>query len=824
MSTGNPAKPLAKAALLLALSPLAVATAQANQVPEVRGHSETFAAGKSYASWIWARDAEGDRISFAITRQPKYGTVKLDWNTGRFEYIPTQVAKFDTFEYRATDSKGWSEPAVVHLNMLAADGSSGNRAPEAANQSQRVDAANPANGKLWAYDADGHALTFTVIDWPRLGQLKVDTKTGQYTYRAHRNENGNDQFSYRVSDGRANSTIAFVKLELRANGTTTPTTPTNPTNPPVTPPGDAPLDPNLRSKADFSPLVKEVLSTEFFVEHFNHAKPGRLEAVAAAVDFLARQQNIQDKDLDTLLYYLRAYNYYAGLSKATPAQQQMVERALYQVSRLNDMLVYQKASAKVIEGYVVALGGLVSSKEGSALVVRHLPRLIDLLHHFNTTPQLSAEHAYGDTAFQLLNLFDRFGFVEGALRDALVRDTRFLDLIAALGSGRNALWKNNDGFIVYNAIEALGKLERLAGSGSWRSTGDAAVQRIMRAHLGQGKLDDQELKSNFREYYVDFAYEGKVDETCAKTFPGLCYRFEITEVLPQTHTCGPTLKVRSQPLPTSRLSEICSTLARQEGEFHRIMQTNWQPVADDKNTSLELVIFSSSDNYKKYAGLLYGISTDNGGMYIEGSPDRDGNQARFFAYVRENPTWQVWNLNHEYVHYLDGRFNQYGPFGHYPLNITTWWSEGLAEYLAWGKHFERGMNDVSNVPQHQRPSLNAIANLSYESGSSMVYHWSYTLHRFLQERDPQRHLALAGYLKRNDVAGYRRAMAELEQVYGSYYPSWRDQLITDWQNRPRTAASLQATLPIEGDDGHQHATARQRSLDPSASLARPPRD
>src|SRR5690606_27790790 len=105
----------------------------------------------------------GDRISFAITRQPKHGTIKLDWNTGRFEYIPTQVARYDEFEYRATDSKGWSEPAKIQLNMLAADGSSGNRAPEAATQNQRIDASRTANGKLWGYDADGHALTFVII-------------------------------------------------------------------------------------------------------------------------------------------------------------------------------------------------------------------------------------------------------------------------------------------------------------------------------------------------------------------------------------------------------------------------------------------------------------------------------------------------------------------------------------------------------------------------------------------------------------------------------------------------------------------------------------
>jgi len=809
--------PLSRYALLLGLSPLAIATAQANQVPEVRGQSETIAAGKPYSSWIWARDADNDRISFAITRQPKYGSIKLDWNTGRFDYLPTtSSARKDDFEFRATDSKGWSVPAVVHLNLLPADGSAGNRAPEVANQNLRIDAGSQQSGKLWAHDGDGNPLTFVIIDWPRQGSLQLDAKTGQFRYRAYRDENGQDQFSYRVSDGRATSTIASVKLDLRKSGTVTPD--------PDVPPLDPPLDPNLRSKADFSPLVKEVLAKEFFVESFDHAKSGRLEAVLAAIDFLARQQQMQDPDLDRLLYYIRAYNYYLGIGKASVRQQAMIERALYSVSRMKDLLTYQKASGDVIEGYVVALGGLAYSKDSSPLLVRHLPRLVNLLHHFSTTPKLSTESSYGDAVFETLNLLDRFGWAEGALRQALVADPRFLDLLAELGSGHNALWRNNDGFIVMNIIESLGKLQRLASTGEWRYRGNLAAQKVMRAHLGKGKLDDLELKSSFRQYYVDYAYQGKTDETCTTVFPGLCHRFEIAQVLPQTHTCGPTLRIRTQSLPSARLSEICSTLGQQEKDFHRIMQTNWQPVADDKNSALELVIFSSSEQYKKYGGLLYNISTDNGGMYIEGSPEREGNQARFFAYVRENP-WQVWNLRHEYVHYLDGRFNQYGPFGHFPLNITTWWSEGLAEYLAWGKNFPRGMDDISSVPVAQRPSLNAIANLTYESGSSMVYHWSYTLHRYLQERDPQRHQALTGYLRRNDLNGYRTALTELTQTLGGQYPVWRDQLITDWKNRPRKAAAdTRQVQALPFDEAHQHATAQQRTVDRKASVARPPRD
>jgi hypothetical protein len=123
-------------------------------------------------------------------------------------------------------------------------------------------------------------------------------------------------------------------------------------------------------------MVREVLENEFFVEHFQHSKAGRLEAVLAAIDFLARQQQIQDPDLNKLLYYVRAYNYFLGFSKATPAQLSMLEHAMFQVANMRDLLVYQKASGEVIEGYVVGLSGLMSSAQASAGIVRHLPRLL----------------------------------------------------------------------------------------------------------------------------------------------------------------------------------------------------------------------------------------------------------------------------------------------------------------------------------------------------------------------------------------------------------------------------------------------------------------
>ena len=94
------------------------------------------------------------------------------------------------------------------------------------------------------------------------------------------------------------------------------------------------------------------------------------------------------------------------------------------------------------------------------------------------------------------------------------------------------------------------------------------------------------------------------------------------------------------------------------------------------------MVFSNSDSYRTYSYFFFGNSTSNGGIYLEGEPSDSSNTARFYAYNADwLPESPVWNLEHEYIHYLDGRFIKYGPY-HGGTQNTLWWGEGLAEYIS----------------------------------------------------------------------------------------------------------------------------------------------
>ncbi|MBV7315560.1 collagenase [Shewanella sp. NIFS-20-20] len=285
----------------------------------------------------------------------------------------------------------------------------------------------------------------------------------------------------------------------------------------------------------------------------------------------------------------------------------------------------------------------------------------------------------------------------------------------------------------------------------------------------------------------------------------ICHIPDISEVLPIRHQCNERLSIVTQALSREQMLSSCQTLEQQELGFHRLLQTQSVAVANDFNQTLELVIFDNWSQYNAYGQLIFDIDTDNGGMYIEGQPAKPGNQARFFAFRQwwVEPEFAIWNLAHEYVHYLDGRFVKYGGFEHFPSK-QVWWSEGLAEYVAKGNHnpvtlsfaqkqWQQGLNagqqtlddDIEAIPD-----LATIFATEYADGQARTYKWSYLAIRFLAEHHPQQLVNLSQFLKTDYFQGYEQLLAELTQ-YQSQYQSWLTTLLED---APKSSLSPATTL------------------------------
>ena len=255
---------------------------------------------------------------------------------------------------------------------------------------------------------------------------------------------------------------------------------------------------------------------------------------------------------------------------------------------------------------------------------------------------------------------------------------------------------------------------------------------------------------------------------------GTCdYASELADaVLKVSHTCSPTLRIRAQEMTLAQLQDSCAILGREESYAHEMLQTGRVPVAGDRNTSLELVVFDDYANYGKYASVIYDIDTNNGGMYLEGDPAASGNQARFIAHEASwlRPAFSVWNLEHEYVHYLDGRFDMAGDFSAAVATPTVWWIEGVAEYLSLRNNNQQSI-DMARIGTYR---LSQIFGNIYGMGdyTNRAYRWGYMATRFMVERHRNDVDAMLGKFRVGDYDGYQNYMAYIGSRYDSEFAAW----------------------------------------------------
>jgi microbial collagenase len=252
-------------------------------------------------------------------------------------------------------------------------------------------------------------------------------------------------------------------------------------------------------------------------------------------------------------------------------------------------------------------------------------------------------------------------------------------------------------------------------------------------------------------------------------------------VLTVDHTCNAHLRIRAQDMTAQQLADTCASLVNEDAFFHKLVKDSG-PVADDNNTSLEVVVFDDYYNYSLYAWEMYKIDVDNGGMYEEGDPAKAGNQARFIAHEASwlRPQFQIWNLNHEYTHYLDGRYDFYGDFEAGMTTPTVWWVEGLAEYVSYSY---RGVHYDDAVAQAGKGTyaLSTLFDSTYANAdSTRIYNWGYLAVRYMLQSHPQDVDALLAKYRVGDWNGARALLKNtIGTAYDADFAAWLKQCAAD---------------------------------------------
>jgi VCBS repeat-containing protein len=146
---------------------------------------------------------------------PAHGTLTLLAN-GQFSYQPdADFNGSDSFSYRFVIDGKASNTATVALTVRPVNDAPTLSGRDLSAQAGQTLAINPLST---AFDVDGDVLTAAVVSGPAHGVLSV-LADGSFSYKAASGFAGPDSFSYRVSDGQAESVVVTVSITVSNDGT-----------------------------------------------------------------------------------------------------------------------------------------------------------------------------------------------------------------------------------------------------------------------------------------------------------------------------------------------------------------------------------------------------------------------------------------------------------------------------------------------------------------------------------------------------------------------------------------------------------------------------
>ena len=256
----------------------------------------------------------------------------------------------------------------------------------------------------------------------------------------------------------------------------------------------------------------------------------------------------------------------------------------------------------------------------------------------------------------------------------------------------------------------------------------------------------------------------------------------INQVLSNVHYCADNIVLRFQSMEQQDIIDSCQLLKDTESQFHQLFNRQGKPVLHDNNNILRANIYASREDYVKYVTTHFDVPSDNGGMYLEGLPHIHNNSAEYVAYLRDG---KVWNLNHEFVHYLDGRFNTYGDYCSAPHDnhagpeycpepapeppYLIWWGEGLGEYVA---HMNNNPSALKLAANKTYKLSELFYNNSANWNTDRIYRWGYLAVRYMMEQQHNKVENMLIHLRRGDYGRYQKVVKDWGTSMDDDFDAW----------------------------------------------------
>ncbi|HYF98704.1 MAG TPA: Ig-like domain-containing protein [Candidatus Saccharimonadales bacterium] len=157
-------------------------------------------------------DYEWQQIAGLSMNLQNSGLSKASFNTPVLDGTANQIV---FFKVKVTDQNNLSSEKTIKViirNLLPA-----NDPPVAERQDVTANTADPTEITLKATDPQGGALTYSIVSEPQSGTITdFNEDTGSLVYTSNEGFTGQDRFTFRASDGTAQSNTAQVRITVNA--------------------------------------------------------------------------------------------------------------------------------------------------------------------------------------------------------------------------------------------------------------------------------------------------------------------------------------------------------------------------------------------------------------------------------------------------------------------------------------------------------------------------------------------------------------------------------------------------------------------------------
>ncbi len=187
---------------------MSINVAPVNDAPVALGQAVSVQGETATPVTLVGQDVDGDELSYSVARLPAKGT--LSGVAPNLTYTPNPGSSgADSFEFTVRDGVLTSAPALVSVTVVSVK-----TTPVAVSSTVQGTEDTSVAVKLVASDADGEALTYSVVAGPLRGTLTGTAPN--LIYQPLTNSFGQDTLRFLATDGSRTSAVATVTINVAA--------------------------------------------------------------------------------------------------------------------------------------------------------------------------------------------------------------------------------------------------------------------------------------------------------------------------------------------------------------------------------------------------------------------------------------------------------------------------------------------------------------------------------------------------------------------------------------------------------------------------------